>query len=403
MAKSLVFFVPYHTGYAHMQFVQSFVSFADVHLFVYKWNTAKQLIQDYFAESVGVQVHDFSTDNILTELAEQQRQQRRVVVLLTASMNYMFGKSQLLYFRSIQKHALCMIDVYSTGHCMYGCQSCDHTCSYRLPITFTNYIRTKDLPSIELDKNTEIVICPSFSSADVPDSLLSNKEIVEEIVTFPFPHIIKLHPLTHQFGNGTNPLFSLSALEQESVRKLLTSKSLLPAKLTNTLKLIEHAHVLICDSDSSIPFEALYFNDPKHILVYERVPKDDINDDRRAYFHIFHNAEQLNQLLDRYFAGELEYKTKNSHQFFLEKYDEPDGKEIERLANMRQWMSNHSELDQNLDIKKIKQEIKEQVESLSTQTSLYVLGEHTASEIEELSNGDISEAFGDLLQNISEL
>src|SRR5689334_18319234 len=129
MSKDLVFFVPYHTGYAHIEFVLSFISFADVHLFIYKWNPAQQFIQDYFVGSKDVHVHEFSIDNILSELAEQQQQQRRVIVLLTASMNYSFGQSQLLYFRGIQKHAPSIIDVYSTGHCMYGCQSCVHTSS----------------------------------------------------------------------------------------------------------------------------------------------------------------------------------------------------------------------------------------------------------------------------------
>ncbi|CAF3789328.1 unnamed protein product [Rotaria sp. Silwood1] len=286
---------------------------------------------------------------------------------------------------------------------MYGCQSSVHAYSHRLPITFTNYMRTKYSSSIELDKNIEIIICPSFSSKDAPNSLLSNKEIVEHIVAFSFPHAIKLHPLTYQLKNDKNPLFSLSELEQENVRKFFTSKNIVPETQTNTLKLIEHARVLICDSDSSIPFEALYFNDQKHILVYERVGQNDNDDDRRTYFHIFHNAEQLTKLLDRYFAGELECKTKDSHKFFLEKYDEPDGKEIERLANIRQWMSKHQDLNQNFDVEKIKQEVKYQVESLSTQMTLYALGECTPAEIDELCDADINEAFSVLLQNIAHL
>ncbi|CAF2894518.1 unnamed protein product [Rotaria sp. Silwood2] len=265
-------------------------------------------------------------------------------------------------------------------------------------------MRTKHSSSIEIEKNIEVVICPSYSSKDTPNSLLSNKEIVEQIVTFSFPHVIKLHPLTYpQLKNEKNPLFSLSALEQESVRHFLTSKNILPDTQTNTLKLIEHARVLICDSDSSIPFEALYFNDQKHILVYEKVEQHNNDDDRQTYFHVFHNVQQLTKLLERYFAGELECKTKTSHKFFLEKYDEPDGKEIERLATIRQWLSNHHDLDQNFDVEKIKQEVKDQFESSSTQMTLYALGEHTPVEIDELCNADINEAFSVLLQNIAHL
>ncbi|CAF4452336.1 unnamed protein product, partial [Adineta steineri] len=134
--------------------------------------------------------------------------------------------------------------------------------------------------------------------------------------------------------NDENPLFPFSDLEQKHAYQLCNSKNILPDTQTNTLKLIEHARVLICDSDSSIPFEALYFNDKKHILVYETIEQQSKEDDRRKYFHTFYNVQQLATLLERYFAGELECKTEKSHEFFLEKYEEPDGKEIERLANI---------------------------------------------------------------------
>ena len=185
----------------------SFASFAGIHLFVYKWNPARQVIEEYFSKSSDVQVHEFSLDAILTEHAEQQRQKRRVVVLLTASMNYLFGQLQFRFFSCIQRNVVGMIDVYSTGHCMYGCQSCTHESSHRLPITFTNYMRTKYFPLNEIEQRADIVVCPSFSSEAAPFSLLSNKEIVEKIVAFPFPHLIKLHPLTYQTKTDENPLF----------------------------------------------------------------------------------------------------------------------------------------------------------------------------------------------------
>jgi hypothetical protein len=266
-------------------------------------------------------------------------------------------------------------------------------------------MRTKHLPSKEIDKKTEIVVCPSFSSEEAPFSLLSNKKIVEQIVAFPFPHVIKLHPFTYQLKNDENPLVCLSELEQDNVRHFLTSTNVIPETQTNTLNLIEHARVLICDFDSSIPFEALYFKDHKYILVYETAEQHDKEDDRRTFFHIFHNVQQLTNLLERYFAGELECKTENSHQFFLEKYDEPDGKEIERLVDIRQWMTNHHHYDlhQNIDVEKIKQELKDQFPSPLTQMTLYALGEHTAAQIAELSYGDINAEFDALLDNIDQL
>jgi len=120
---------------------------------------------------------------------------------------------------------------------------------------------------------------------------LSNKEIVEQIVAFSFPHVIKLHPLTYQLNNDKNTLVCISELEQENMRHFLTSKNVVSDAQTNTLKLIEHARVLIYDFDSSIPFEALYFDDQKHILVHEMVERHNKENDRQIYFHIFHNNQ----------------------------------------------------------------------------------------------------------------
>jgi hypothetical protein len=122
MSNNLTFFVPYHTGYAHIDFILSFASFTNVHLFVYKWNPARQLIRDYFSSSRQVQVHEFSIDTFLTELAKQQQHQRRVVVLLTASINYSLGQSQFRLFFSIQNvwmSKLCSCVLTSTTSYFY--------------------------------------------------------------------------------------------------------------------------------------------------------------------------------------------------------------------------------------------------------------------------------------------
>ena len=405
MSDRLIFFVPYHTGYAHVEFILSFASFADVHLFVYKWNPARQLVRDHFSDSSHVYVHDFGLDTILAELVVQQEQQRQVVVLLTASLNYSLGQLQLRLFRTIQKDAPSIIDVYSTGHCMYGCQSCAHANSHRLPITFTNYMRTRHLPAAEVESTAEIVVCPSFSSETAPFSLLSNRDIVEQIVAFPFPHAVKLHPLTYQAQRDENPLLSLSDLEQANTCRLLASTHLVPVTQTNTLKLIERARVVICDSDSSIPFEALYFSNQKHILVYETAEQEHREDDRRAYFHMFQNADQLATLLDRYFAGDLECKTDRGHTFFLEKYEEPDGEEIKRLADIRQWTDNDPSLDlnQKLDMQRIKQGVSAAFPPPFTQMVLYALGEHTTAEIIEHCYGDMNDMFKVLMDNVAQV
>lgn len=401
MSNDVVFFVPYHAkGYAHVDLIHSFSSYADVHLFVYKWNRTQQLLEEYFTGSNRIHVRPFSLDTILSEALEQQKRRRRIVVLLTASLNYHFGQSQYRYFSAIKEYLPLIIDVYSTGHCMYGCQSCAHAGSYRLPITFTNYMRTRLSSPVRIEQNIEILICPSFSSEEAPNSLLSNTEIIHSIATFSFPHVVKLHPLTYPHTNGEHPLFSLSKLEKDNIEKLLTANNVLSEYPTNTLKLIEHARLIICDTDSSIPFEALYFDDQKYILVYETVEQQQKDDDRRPYFHTFKNAQQLNHLINQYFNMELEIRTQNSHKFFLEKYDEPDGQEIQRLANERQWTSKDQNFHQNFDLETIKYEITSFIQSAPTRPNLYASGEYTSEEIDQLASTTLHEEFAVLFDNL---
>ena len=94
-----------------------------------------------------------------------------------------------------------------------------------------------------------------------------------------------------------------------------------------------------------------------------------------------------------------------AHQFFLEKYEEPDGNEIERLAQIREWMVDYyyCDLRQHLDVEKIKQEIKDQFASPHTQLTLYALGEHTTAQIIQLTYADINAEFNVLLDNLDEL
>ncbi|CAF2647770.1 unnamed protein product [Rotaria sp. Silwood2] len=165
MSENLTFFVPYHTGYAHAELVRSFSSYTDVHLFIYKWNPARERIKKYFSDLKQIHMYEFSIDNIISQLIKEKH--RKIVILLTASTNYLFGQIQLRLFRLIQQYISSIIDVYPVGHCMYGCQSCIYAYTHCLPITFTNYIQTKD-EKLLLEKDFEILICPSYSFESAP-------------------------------------------------------------------------------------------------------------------------------------------------------------------------------------------------------------------------------------------
>ncbi|CAF0898618.1 unnamed protein product [Rotaria sp. Silwood1] len=405
MSENLTFFVPYHTGYAHAELVHSFSSYTDVHLFIYKWNPAYERIKNYFINNKKIHIYEFSINNIILQLIKEKY--RKIVILLTASTNYLFGQLQLRLFHLIQEYFSSIIDIYSVGHCMYGCQSCAYAYTHCLPITFTNYIRTKN-EKLLLDNNYDILICPSYSFINAPYSLLSNIDIIEYILTLKYSHLIKLHPLAYEY-NDNHPFLSLTDLEKEHVKKLFQSKNILLNEQINTLKLIEYAHIIICDSNSSIPFETLYFQDNKYIFVYETIDEYDEQDDREKFFYKFSNVEELKLLLENYYNQKLKCKTKNSHEFFLEKYDEPNGNEIEKLVDIRQWLIKTNNEDNNkqdkiYDIDTIKQIISNKFKSISTPMTLYTLGEHTTSEIEQIFfNDDENQLFDTLQNNINEL
>lgn len=398
MSTNLIFFVPYHTGYAHAELIHSFASYTDVHLFIYKWNPAQERLKEYFTSEKQIHLHEFSLDNLLSEFVKEK--DRKVVVLLTASTNYLFGQIQLRFFRLLQQHIPTLIDVYPVGHCMYGCQSCVYAYTHCLPITFTNYLRT----SLPLEHDFEILICPSYSFEDAPSSLLSNSDLIDYFLTLKSSHAIKLHPLAYEYENKPweHPFLSLTNLEKHHVEKLAQSKYLLPSKYTNTLNLIEHARVIICDSNSSIPFEALYFQDGKYLLVYETNDDYDEDDDRGKYFHKFQTVEQLKQLLDDYFNNRLECKTGDSHEFFREKYLEPTGNEIEQLVSVRDWI-NEEEVEFNIDREAIKQAVDNEFQSSLTPMVMYTLGEHTSEEVMEKYLQHDDGVFNTLQDNVNEL
>ncbi|CAF1563162.1 unnamed protein product [Rotaria magnacalcarata] len=403
MSENLTFFIPYHTGYAHAELVHSFASYTDVHLFIYKWNPAYERVKQYFSHVKQIHIHEFSIDNIISQLIEEKH--RKVVILLTASINYLFGQLQLRLFRLIQQYSPSVIDVYPVGHCMYGCQSCAYAYTHCLPITFTNYIQTKET-KLSFEKDFEILICPSYSFTNAPFSLLSNSDIIEYMLKLDYPHAIKLHPLAYEYkDNEKHPFLSLINIEKQHVEKLFQSKNVILNEQTSTLKLIEHARVIICDSNSSVPFETLYFHDNKFIFVYETIEESDEQDDRQHYFHKFHTVEQLKYLIENYFNHQLDCKTENSHDFFLEKYDEPNGNEIEQLAQIRQWIKTDEENDEkeSFDLDSIKATVYDEFKSISTPMALYTLGDHTMSEIVQIYFSDENSLFDDMQDNANEL
>ena len=149
-------------------------------------------------------------------------------------------------------------------------------------------------------------------------------------------------------------------------------------------------------------FETLYFQDGKFVFVYETNEDYDEQDDRGKYFHKFQTVEQLKQLLEKYYLHQLECKTKESHEFFIEKYSEPDGTEIEQLVAIREWETEDQE-DSSFDKDAIQEAINEEFKSSLTPMALYTLGDHTMEEIIKIFFSEENQLFDVMQSNANEL
>ncbi|CAF4276598.1 unnamed protein product, partial [Rotaria sp. Silwood2] len=114
---------------------------------------------------------------------------------------------------------------------------------------------------------------------------------------------------------------------------------------------------------------------------------------------------KLKLLFENYYNHQLECKTENSHEFFLEKYDEPNGNEIEKLVHIRQWIiiDKQNNQEESFDIDTIKQTIHNEFKSISTPMTLYTLGELSMSEIEQSFFSDENQLFDVMQNNVNEL
>ena len=111
----------------------------------------------------------------------------------------------------------------------------------------------------------------------------------------------------------------------------------------------------------------------------------------------FENHSNCNQ---KQFGGLGIHKCQYAYTSFLEKCELPDGNEIERLADIRQWTTDNSfmNFNQKLDMQSIKQGVSDEFPPSLTWMALHALGDHTTGEIIELCNSVINDLFKVLME-----
>ena len=286
-------------------------------------------------------------------------------------------------------------DVFAVGHCLYGCSSCSHD-EHRQPLYFTRSAPRPDNEDVRVYCVTDyqqvlqrspaihcrhdccrvrywpqsplgfgacawpfyhahdefsVLVAPSFGEF----STLCDDSIIDALINLKqaysnFHFVVKLHPslcdcslrcysltcVSVCYLDTSHPLHGLNAKEQAGVDRLRANFDIVPADKTSILPFRKAASIVIAEADSSIPFEALYFS-PKTILAFLS-PRNDVYTPKDASYHdvihVYKSASELSALFAQasMHHGSLD---RDGIPFFTSKYGSVDGKEVERVAELR--------------------------------------------------------------------
>ena len=315
------------------------------------------------AEFPNVEVYEFSCENILAQL-DKEDPTHKIVFLLTSSSNYGFGLAQRSFLEILssihnKKGKSQVIDVFTVGHCMYGCASCglrEHNVpiffsryhNYELPYNSADVLRDYwTLPSGELAQH-RVLICPTVG----PESFLSNPDVLDRLqdvakalepmgVVF----VVKMHGFCYlNDDDGKNPhmLFSLTEDERKGATflKKVFGVKVVDEKHYNILPFLDAATVIITDVGSSVPFEALYFPDTTIIAHINGATKQQ-DKEYLALLNLFTEGRDMESILYAAVSDVSSTKVKTTGKeasdFFKSKYGSVDGNERARIAEARGW------------------------------------------------------------------
>lgn len=172
--------------------------------------------------------------------------------------------------------------------------------------------------------------------------------------------VIKLHPFTALSASPPHPLHSLTPNEVLSVKALTEwangsgGKVILLEPGVNVLPILELSEALVCDLDSSVPFEQLFFcsdASPRALFAfYDQANAPELALADTEYLSLLNTWTtplEFYALMEA-FTSPSEGKVAvtragaKGHAFFAAKYGEPDGKEVEKMSAARYLFSRSS-------------------------------------------------------------
>eukprot|EP01114_Cavostelium_apophysatum_P018355 TRINITY_DN5668_c0_g1_i1.p1 TRINITY_DN5668_c0_g1~~TRINITY_DN5668_c0_g1_i1.p1 ORF type:complete len:565 (-),score=145.59 TRINITY_DN5668_c0_g1_i1:1152-2846(-) len=354
MKNNVIFYLPLHNNLSQTEHTAAFFRDHKGKLFFYEWNTSKDLMLQFYSSQKqwDLEFFDFSFEAIVKELQKDQGNANRVVILLTSSPNYNFGRAQRDYFLSLQKRFPAIVGVFGVGHCLYGCHSCGLH-EHNVPVYFTRFFRhelpyntasVKKLIEVQhqvggkFRKSTypsSVLIAPSVHSL----SFLCNDLIIESLIqaqkSLNMVFVVKLHGFCFMEGH---PLSQISQLEKNNVEKLKKNFVVVDQSQYCILPMLEAFDIIITDVDSSVAFESLYFS-PKIILAYRRQTDDAFYDQEYfSYLRLFSDEKELTTMLHDFSkSNTAPPQNADARKFFEKKYGVVDGNEVERIMQHFGW------------------------------------------------------------------
>eukprot|EP01107_Rhizomastix_libera_P000963 TRINITY_DN11799_c0_g1_i2.p1 TRINITY_DN11799_c0_g1~~TRINITY_DN11799_c0_g1_i2.p1 ORF type:complete len:1030 (-),score=262.54 TRINITY_DN11799_c0_g1_i2:30-3119(-) len=352
MSQNVVYYIPVHTNTAQAEHTAPFIEGGNAKIFVYGgFNTEHDKMVSFYGSASWAShaaVYDFSVARIIQCVALEQR---KIVFLITASTNFGFGRAQAKCFETIKSmFPTKVIDVVCLGHCMFGCESCGLH-EHNIPIFFSRYFRkqlqygSSDMKRTYFKEGTlRCLICPTVGE----ESFLNDPSLTEQLcktcksleASGKVSFAVKLHGFCWlNDKEKPHPLFSLTERERKSVDILKSNFIIVSEEHYNVLPLMEAADVLIADLSSSIPFESLFFG---HLVVVTFFEKAIARKDPEyvKLFHNFSTAKELESLIVSFAETSnliLSSTGEKGKHFFETKYVPVDGKETERISQIRKW------------------------------------------------------------------
>ncbi|PRP81878.1 tubulin--tyrosine ligase-like protein 12 [Planoprotostelium fungivorum] len=347
----LVMYVPLHSNLGQVEHTAAFLTDYPSKLFLYEWNTGQASVVKFYSDPYWKKIEavtPFSVSNLLLCLEEERKAKRRVVFLLTSSINYSFGNAQQSFFEILKSEYPDVIaDIFSVGHCLFGCQSCGIR-EHNVPVYLTRF--HKDLlPYSKHDvrrligaqktstgRTISVLLAPSvgmFSvlfSSTVIDTLIAAQKTLGNLL-----FMVKLHSFCYL---NNHPLSGITPTERENLKKIQENFVIIDETQHNILPLLSEFDVIISDLDSSVTFESLYFG-KKPRLAYHHVEQD-LGVHPNEYLDqltLFSSPEELSSLLRRISSDVKSFTCKDGSNYFKSLYGVVDGDEVNRIAKLRNW------------------------------------------------------------------